>query len=421
MGRAPIPLDRAGNRSVKEVAPKKWRARCRIRRADGTYGQIERTGTTKTGAMRRLDEALRALQPQDETRALRGSDTVERAARLWLRKVSERVEKDERSGTTVDRYRHLVDHVITPRIGQLRVAECTPATLNAFFVDLSNVTSPRTGRRYSANHRRNVRTAMRGIMKLAVLQGIFAKNPIGDIERIESERRIAAPRAFTPDERRAFFEWFYAEDGDAATQKARQLARQRELPELLLLMAGTGLRIGEVCGLRWRDVELDGPSIMRNGVFEPQPLLAVTGNVVRINGRGLVRNVGKTEKALRIVPLPRFVADMLRARKPADADPDWPVFPSAYFRSGKAFWRSPEKTATHIADVRKAMGIPWKLTSHTFRKTAATIWHDMLTPRQAADLIGHSKISTLTDIYVGRGELHAEGAAVMDAAWLEME
>lgn len=419
MGRTPIPLDRAGNRSVKEVAPKKWRARCRYRATDGTYGQIERTGTTRTGAMRRLDEALRALQPQDESRDLKGSDTVERAAKLWLRKIDGLVSQDRRSGTTADRYRHLVEHVIIPHLGQLRVVECTPARLNNFFVDLSTAVSPRTGQRYSANHRRNVRVALGGIMQLAVLHGVFTKNPISDIERIESERRLERPRALTPDERRVFFAWFYAEDGDEATNRARTIARQRELPELLLLMVGTGLRVGEVCGLRWCDVELDGPSILRNGVFEPQPLLAVTGNVVRINGRGLVRNVGKTEKALRIVPLPRFVADMLRARKPADVDPDSPVFPSTYFGSHGAFWRSPEKTASHIADVRKAMSIPWKLTSHTFRKTAATIWHEMLTPRQAADLIGHSKISTLQDIYVGRGELHVEGAAVMDAAWTD--
>lgn len=63
----------------------------------------------------------------------------------------------------------------------------------------------------------------------------------------------------------------------------------------------------------------------------------------------------------------------------------------------------------------------WPVTSHTFRKTAATIWHDagVLTDRQKADLTGHAKISTLTDTYVARGELHPQGAAVMDAAWLD--
>jgi integrase len=417
MGRVPIPLNRAGDRSVKEVAPKKWRARCRYRHADGTYTQIERTGTSKTGAMRRLDEAVRALQPQDESAGLRPSDTVERAARLWLRRQAALTERGRRSGTSTDTYRRNVEHLIIPLIGQIRIAECTPARLDAYFESLATMTSPRTGQQYSANYRRNVRSALKGILQLAVKHGALPVNPVPNLERIESERNVERPRALTPDERRAIFEWFYTEDDDEAANRARRIARGRELPELLLLMVGTGLRIGEVCGLRWRDVELDGVSIMRNGVLEPQPILAVTGNVVRIKGKGLVRNSGKTEKALRIVPLPRFVVDMLRARKPANVDPDWPVFPALDFGLNGRFWRAPDKTAIHVYEARRAMGISWKLTSHTFRKTAGTIWHDMLTPRQAADLMGHSKISTLQDIYVGRGELHSEGAAVMDSAW----
>ena len=63
-------------------------------------------------------------------------------------------------------------------------------------------------------------------------------------------------------------------------------------------------------------------------------------------------------------------------------------------------------------------GSDWPFTSHTFRKTAAAIWHDsgLLTDRQKADLTRHAKISTLTDICVARGELHPKGAAVMDTA-----
>ncbi|MFC4942392.1 hypothetical protein [Pseudonocardia sp. GCM10023141] len=78
---------------------------------------------------------------------------------------------------------------------------------------------------------------------------------------------------------------------------------------------------------------------------------------------------------------------------------------------------------THILEARLGARMDWPVTSHAFRKTAATIWHDsgVLTDRQKADLTGNrpAKISTLTDIYVARGELHPQGAAVMDAAWLD--
>ncbi len=65
------------------------------------------------------------------------------------------------------------------------------------------------------------------------------------------------------------------------------------------------------------------------------------------------------------------------------------------------------------------------VTSHTFRKTAATIWHDsgVLTDRQMADPTGHAKISALRDIYVPRGELRqahdsVPGAVARHRVWL---
>lgn len=75
----------------------------------------------------------------------------------------------------------------------------------------------------------------------------------------------------------------------------------------------------------------------------------------------------------------------------------------------------------YIREARDAAGLSFKLTSHIYRRTAATIWNDVsgLSDRQVGDLTGHKKIATLKDIYVGRGELHPEGAAVMDAAWLD--
>lgn len=97
------------------------------------------------------------------------------------------------------------------------------------------------------------------------------------------------------------------------------------------------------------------------------------------------------------------------------------MFPAARSKGPGLGWKDPNNMSTYIREARQAAGMDWPVTSHTFRKTAATIWHDagVLTDRQKADLTGHAKISTLTDIYVARGELHPQGAAVMDAAWLD--
>jgi integrase len=101
--------------------------------------------------------------------------------------------------------------------------------------------------------------------------------------------------------------------------------------------------------------------------------------------------------------------------------PDDPVLPAASSTGNGLGWKDPNSMATYIREARQAAGMDWPVTSHIFRKTAATIWHDSgeLPDHQKADLTGHAKISTLTDIHVARGELHPKAAAVMGAAWMD--
>jgi len=420
MARPATPLGEAGKITVKEVGPRKWEARCRYRDWTGRSIQVSRQGRSESGAQRALREAIKELRgPTDEP--LRPTDRVERAAELWLRKLEALVADGRRSATTLDLYRGQLRHVVLPALGQLRIAECTVGRLDVFFANLA-ATKTRYGTPMSAKYRQSVKIVVRHVLQQAVKHGALPGNPVRDIDPIEDGGRKRQPRALTLEERRRLFAWLAACSDDTATARAQEAARRHDLPDLLTLMVGTGLRIGEVLGLRWRDVDLEGvPMSGVDGTLTLQPILAVTGNIVRVRGKGLLRNAGKTEKALRIVPLPRFVTDMLAARRPAEADPDWPVFATVGKRGRGVTWREPANVSGDILAMRRAMGVDWKLTSHTFRKTAATIWHDsgILTDRQKADLTGHAKISTLTDIYVARGELHPEGAAVMDAAWMD--
>lgn len=383
--------------------------------------QVERTGRSRSAATSALQRAIRDLgrTPGGSEEGLQPTDTVARAARLWMEKFEHQVATGTRSATTLDLYRGQLDAVVLPSLGQLRLAECTVGRMDMFFTALSRRRTER-GTAPSAKYRQSIRTVVKNILEQAVVHDAIPSNPIRDISRIEDGRRKAKPRALTSEERRRLFAWFDVTTGDVAVDEARVAARRRSLPDLLTLMLGTGVRIGEALAVRWTDLDLDGvPLVAANGDLFGQPIMAVTGNIVRVKGQGLIRNPGKTEKSLRIVPLPRFVAEMLRNRMPADVDPDWPVFPTVGTRSRGVTWRDPRNVSGEILEMRRAMGVDWKLTSHTFRRTAATIWNDAgtLSNRQAADLMGHAQISMMLNNYIGRGELHPEGAAVMDAAW----
>jgi len=71
---------------------------------------------------------------------------------------------------------------------------------------------------------------------------------------------------------------------------------------VFVLLAGSGLRRGEALALKWRDVDLDAGTVQ------------VRGTLVRLDGK-LVTTKPKTEKSLRIVPVPASVQQMLRGHR----------------------------------------------------------------------------------------------------------
>jgi integrase len=162
------------------------------------------------------------------------------------------------------------------------------------------------------------------------------------------------------------------------------------------------------------DVNLEGIAVVNEHDMRLVPVVAVRQNVYPVKGKGLAVHGGKTAMALRIVPLPDFVAARLRTRKQGDEMPEWPVFASAG-RDGQPTYRWPSTLRRTVRTVRAQVGLDW-MTPHTWRRTYATILDDemSLTDRAKADLMGQAKF--LKDTYVSRGELHPDAAVFLDAA-----
>jgi integrase/recombinase XerC len=171
---------------------------------------------------------------------------------------------------------------------------------------------------------------------------------------------------------------------DAAGRPERNLPGLAERDRLVLLaLVTTGLRRSELCGLDWRDLELDGCK------------------------RSLLVRSGKGGKPRR-QPLPAGLARELRklrdARRPEATDP---VF------CGLAGGRLQE---TILADViRRAARraeLEKHVTAHTLRHTAAT-WLRQATgdARLVAEYLGHADLSTVSRYtHVAPDELHEAAA-----------
>jgi integrase len=161
------------------------------------------------------------------------SITVEQAARLWL----EACETNELERASLSRYRNFVEKHIVPFIGPQKLSEMNRTTVRWFQDELR-----RQGR--SLDLTRKTMTALSSIFSDACDRGLSPRNVMHGRKRIlgnPSDRaKITEGKDYpTPSEVKAILE-----------------AAAPDWRTLLLVAAMTGMRAGEIRGLRWCDVDL---------------------------------------------------------------------------------------------------------------------------------------------------------------------
>ncbi|MFC5142045.1 tyrosine-type recombinase/integrase [Actinomycetospora rhizophila] len=405
MARPPLPLGTPGTISVAEEEPGSWVARCRFRDHDGVTRRLRKHGPSKTAAKAALHELIQQRQRGKAGSAggLTPASRFREAAELYLAKVDRK-----REDSTHALYAYHLNRTVLPALGALQLRECTVARLDAFLEALES--------RYAPSTRRTLRSIVSGVLQIGVLHEALPANPVRELDRIEQPKGLAKkkPRGLTVDERQALLDWFDQDSDDDRVRRLQRVARAAELPDLVRFSLGTGLRIGEALAVRRLDVNLDGVPVRGQDGPLRVPVVAIAGNVTWVKGKGLVRHDGKSEAALRVIPLPRFAADFLRERLAQPGEDGWPLFPAAG-RDGRITYRWPSNVRRTLRSVREEVGLGW-MTPHTWRRTYATILDDeiSLTDRMKADLMGQADF--LKNTYVSRGELHADAAVLLDAA-----
>ena len=162
---------------------------------------------------------------------------------------------------------------------------------------------------------------------------------------------------------------------------------------LILFAANTGLRISELCGLLWADVEL-GPK----GCVH-----------VRQRRRGDDVDVPKSFASVRTVPLAPNVVKALAEHKlgtkfSSDTDHVFATRSGAPIKPGNA-------ARQYLKPAAVAAGVPDELARfHVLRHTFASVLLEAeskghLTIRQAADVCGHSDPSFFLKVYAHAREL----------------
>lgn len=373
----------------KGTKAQRWRARTKFRDLDGVVRDVERYAPSKAAAETELKAALRDRVAPVKGALVTRDSKVRDVAALWLAEYVDGGRLAETSKTT---YRNSLRRHI------LGNDKHKPGPLAALAVREVNVPAieralEAVAKTSGAGAAKTVRSIYRGIFRVAVKHGAIPSNPVAEVE-VPYVETVAADRdhrrALSRTERDALLAYI---DGD-------QYAQATDVADLIAFMLGTGVRVGEATALRWDRVDL------RTGTARIEATLVRKAGG-KANGGGMeVQERTKTTAGKRVVHLPPWLVKRLRERQVREPANDGNVV----FASPRGMVRDQSNTSTAIRRVLDGAGLEWA-TSHTFRRTAATLLDQSgMSARAVATALGHSQPSMTQDVYMAADFTDARAA-----------
>jgi integrase len=290
-------------------------------------------------------------------------------ASQWLARFERRVATGERRERTLENYRYYLDRHLLPELGRKRIRSLSPADMAALIAALTDKgLAPKTIA--------NALVPLGGILRFARRRGYVIDDPLRRLEKTERPRP-------TPRAQRVL----------ARTEIDRLL--RACLPRYRPLLATalyTGMRLSEVLGLTWADVDLD------------VRLIRVRAQLSRAHLGAPARRIApKTRAAVRNIPLTPQLAALLESerRHTHFASDDHYVFTT---RHGTPLsQRNVARTALARAAARAGLdgqGRP-PLRFHDLRHTFAShlIVDLRLDVCQVSRILGHARTAITLDVY----------------------
>lgn len=165
----------------------------------------------------------------------------------------------------------------------------------------------------------------------------------------------------------------------------------------ILLSLTTGMRIGEVCGLRFGDIDWDKKTIRVSRTVER--IYNVSSDGTEKGKTEIIISEPKTKNSRREIPLMREVIPMLKAYSRVST-PDYYVCTQSERVTEPRTYRNAYRNF-----ILKEVGLKRCIKFHGLRHTfATTLIENKVDVKTVSSLLGHSDISTTLNVYVHPSE-----------------
>jgi integrase len=198
--------------------------------------------------------------------------------KTFLEQWLEDVHKPTIRISTLYRYRGILDNHILPELGHIQLQRLTAQQVQALY-------AKKTREGLAPSSIVKIHQILHMALDSAVRWRLVSRNVCDDVSPPSREKHEIQP--LTKEQ----------------AQRLLQVARGHRLEALLTLALATGMRRGEMLGLRWSDIDLVRGS------------LQVRRSMNRVGKNGVVESGPKTAKGRRSIVLPQFVIEVLKQHR----------------------------------------------------------------------------------------------------------
>ena len=359
--------------SITQRKDGRWSAIVSLGWADGKRQRKTIYGRTRAAV---ATELTSLLGKRDAGLSLpsRGA-TVEHFLTRWLENVRSSIRP-----RTYEKFESVVRLHIVPDLGKFRLEKLTPDAVYALLNrKLAAGSSPQSVR--------HIRMVLGLALKQAVSWNLLIRNVAAMTKGPKVERAAIHPMS------------------QDATRTFLASVRSKRLGSLYEVAFTLAMRRGEICGLRWDDVNLEKRE------------LHVRKSLQRVGGRLQLLEL-KTKSSIRTITLPeRAIVALKRQRvrqmeERLAAGADWQGNPdSLVFTSRRGTPVEPRNVYRQFQVLLEKAGLPIAR-FHDIRHTAATmLFENGASAKQVQALLGHSRVGTTLDTYT-----HVTPATLDDTA-----
>lgn len=279
-------------------------------------------------------------------------------------------------------YRGYIDNHIKPYIGSIKLNKLTTLDLQRLYGKLlksGRIVRPemvKDNPGLSSKSVRNVHNIISAAMDKAKAEKLISRNPADDC--VLPERQHIEMQTLAADELQAFF----------------REAKKSNLFEFYYTDLSTGLRRGEILGLKWTDID-----------FEEQTI-RIRRQILRLEGEVQEAPL-KTKNSYRTISISQELAEVLKEKQKKEQGFSAYVFPSP-ITGGP---RSPDALRSTLLRILERAGLQ-KIRFHDLRHTFATLaLQNGVDIKTVSGMLGHYSAGFTLDTYA-----HVTTAAQRDAA-----